>query len=166
VPLGLIVVRPRTAALRLFRGSLICVLAFLLSPGTAGAADPTASISVVPPITLNSDGSLTVTVIATCFRLDEYKGLPPLAEVIVVQESGHRLVRGSFGAVALCDNTPHQYEIRVAPDEPSARFHAGFASVVAVISGCGFLDQELVCERQDPPPLSQTVIVRGPGATG
>jgi hypothetical protein len=145
---------------------LVCSLAFLLLSGTAGAADPTATIAVVPPLTLNSDGSVTVTVIATCVPLDQYKGLPPLAEVIVVQESGNRLVRGSFGAVAVCDNAPHEYEIRVAPDEPSARFHAGFASVVAVISACGFLDGALVCERQDPPAQSETVIVRGRGATG
>jgi hypothetical protein len=153
--------RQRSAARRLLEAVLICLLVSLVSSGTAGAADPTASIAVVPPVTLNSDGTLTVTVIATCVPLDMYKGLPPLAEVIVVQKSGNTLVRGSFGAVAVCDNAPHQYEIRVAPDEASARFHAGFASVVAVISGCGFLDEALVCERQDPPPLSQSVIVRG-----
>jgi hypothetical protein len=157
--------RRRFAARRLLGAALICLLAFLVSSGTAGAADPTASIAVVPPVTLNSDGSLTVTVIAICVPLDMYKGLPPLAEVIVVQKSGYTVVRGSGGAVAVCDNAPHQYEIRVVPDEASARFHAGFASVVAVISGCGFLDGALVCERQDPPPLSQKVIVRGSGAS-
>jgi hypothetical protein len=138
---------------------LICLLAFLVLSGTAGAADPTATITLVPPVTLNSDRSVTVTVIATCVPLDEYKGLPPLAEVIVVQGSGHAVVRGSFAAVAVCDNTPHQYEIRVSPDEPSARFHRGRASVVAVISACGFLDQALVCLRQDPPAQPEKVIV-------
>jgi hypothetical protein len=156
----------RFAARRLLWATLVWLPAFLLWTGTAGAADPTATIAVVPPVTLNSDGSVSVTVIATCVPLDMYKGLPPLAEVVVVQESGQKVVRGSFGAVVVCDNAPHQYEIRVASDQASARFHGGFASVVAIISGCGFLDQALVCERQDPPPQPETVIVRGPGAAG
>jgi hypothetical protein len=154
----------RFAARRLLWATLVCLPAFLLSSGTAAAADPIATIAVVPPVTLNSDGSVSVTVIATCVPLDMYKGFPPLAEVVVVQESGKKVVRGSSGTLAVCDNAPHQYELRAAPDEASARFHGGFASVVAIISACGFLDQALVCERQVPPPHPETVIVRGPGA--
>jgi hypothetical protein len=150
----------------LLRPALICLLAFLVSAPTAGAADPIASITVVPPVTLNSDGSVTVTVTATCVPLDEYKGLPPLAEIIITQGSGQAAVRGTGAAVAVCDNTPHLYEIRLVADEPSARFHRGLASVVAVISACGFLNQELVCEQQDPPAHSERVIVRGTGAAG
>ena len=40
------------------------------------------------------------------------------------------------------------------------------ATVVAVISACGFLDQALVCERQEPPPRPDKVILRGTGAAG
>jgi hypothetical protein len=138
--------------------------AFFICSGVASATDPTATIEVVPPVTLNPDGSLTVTVRATCVPLDQYKGLPPLADVIVVQKDGQSYLRGSFGAVAVCDNMAHEYAIRVVPDEPSARFHGGPVDVVAVISACGFLDGALVCEQQNPPAHSETFIVRGAGA--
>ena len=144
----------------------VFVAAFLVCSGVATATDPIATIEVVPPVTLNPDGSVTVTVSATCAPLDQYKGLPPLAEVIVTQTAGRADVRGSFGAVALCDNTPHEYEIRVAPNEDAARFHAGPVDVVAVISGCGFLDGALVCEQQIPPAHAEIFIVHRVRATG
>jgi hypothetical protein len=129
----------------------------------AHADDPTATIEVAPTATLNSAGVLTVTVVVTCVPLDEYKFGPPLAEVVVVQERGHTLVRGSGGAVVTCDNTPHTYEMLVDPDEGSAPFRPGRATVTPIIGICGFLNSELVCERADNTP--QTLIVR-PAGTG
>jgi hypothetical protein len=131
--------------------------------GPAQAQDPTATIEVAPTATLNSAGVLTVTVVVTCVPLDEYKFGPPLAEVVVVQERGHKLVRGSGGTVVTCDNTPHTYEMFVAPDEGSAPFRRGKATVTPIIGICGFLGGELVCERADSDP--QTLIVR-PAETG
>jgi hypothetical protein len=128
----------------------------------AHADDPTATIEVAPTATLNSAGVLTVTVVVTCVPLDEYKG-PPLGEVVVVRERGHKLSRGSGGTLVDCDNTPHTYELFVAPDEGSAPFRPGRATVTPIIGICGFLGGELVCERADNTP--QTLIVR-PAGTG
>jgi hypothetical protein len=126
-------------------------------------ADVTATIEVAPTATLNPAGVLTVTVVVTCVPLEEYKFGPPLAEVVVVQERGHTLARGNAGAVVTCDNTPHTYELFVAPDEGSAPFRPGRATVTPIIGICGFLGGELVCERADNTP--QTLIVR-PAGTG
>jgi hypothetical protein len=129
----------------------------------AHADDPTATIEVAPTATLNSAGVLTVTVVVTCVPMDEYKFGPPLAEVVVVQERGHTLARGNAGAVVTCDNTPHTYQMLVAPDEGSAPFRPGRATVTPIIGICGFLGGELVCQRADNTP--RTLIVR-PAGTG
>ena len=129
----------------------------------AHADDPTATIEVAPTATLNSAGVLTLTVVVTCVPLDRYQG-PPLAEVVVVQERGHTLVRGNAGAVVTCDNTPHTYQMLVAPDEGSAPFRPGRATVTPIIGICGFLGGEFVCEGSRP-AIPQTLIVR-PARTG
>jgi hypothetical protein len=126
-------------------------------------ADPTATIEVAPTATLNSAGVLTLTVVVTCVPLDEYKG-PPLGEVVVVQERGHTLARGTSGTLVTCDNTPHTYEFFVAPDEGSAPFRPGRATVTPIIGICGFLGGEFVCEGSRP-AIPQTLIVR-PAGTG
>jgi hypothetical protein len=65
--------------------------------------------------------------------------------------------------VVTCDNTPHTYELFVAPDEGSAPFRPGRATVTPIIGICGFLGGQPVCEQADNTP--QTLIVR-PAGTG
>ena len=139
-------------------GLAVCALTLLLLAGTAAAQGPTATIDVAPTATLNSDGSLTVTVILTCVPLDEYKGLP-LVEVIVVQRRGRNAARGSGGALVTdCDNTPHTYDLIVMPDEGSLRFRPGPATARPIVGICGFLNGNLVCQNADP--IEGTIMIQ------
>jgi hypothetical protein len=131
--------------------------------GPAHADDPTATIEVARTATLNSAGVLTLTVVVTCVPLDRYQG-PPLGEVVVVQERGHTLAGGTAGTLVTCDNTPHTYEFLVAPDEGSAPFRPGRATVTPIIGICGFLGGQFFCEGSRP-VIPQTLIVR-PAGTG
>jgi hypothetical protein len=151
--------RQRTSGhLRSVGLALVCALTLLFLAGTAAAQAPTATIDVAPTATLNSDGSLTVTVILTCVPLDEYKGLP-LAEVVVAQERGQNFARGSGGALVTdCDNTPHTYDLIVMPDEGSPRFRPGPATARPIVGICGFLNGTFVCQSADS--TEQTIVIR------